>query len=118
MSSLHAQSKIGLKLPAYKAIPAPTFNMTHFSFEKKPFVLDKSFYLDPSRPAAFNSPLVDDVLSVIAVVNNFNHNTMPFFCKIEYQMEQAARFPVKFRLGDVQYVDMLEGKTDYIVPVW
>ena len=35
---------------------------------------------------------------------------LAFFCKIEVKMEKAARFPVKFRLGDVQYVDRLEGK--------
>ena len=35
---------------------------------------------------------------------------LAFFCKIEVKMEKAARFPVKFRLGDVQYVDKLEGK--------
>jgi len=33
-----------------------------------------------------------------------------FFCKMEIKMEQKARFPVKFRLGTVDYVDRLEGK--------
>ena len=35
---------------------------------------------------------------------------LAFFCKVEVKMEKAARFPIKFRLGDVQYVDQLEGK--------
>ncbi|MEL6719481.1 MAG: hypothetical protein AAFP82_12260 [Bacteroidota bacterium] len=33
-----------------------------------------------------------------------------FFCKMEIKMEQKARFPVKFRLGTVDYVDRMEGK--------
>lgn len=33
-----------------------------------------------------------------------------FFCKVEIKMEQKTRFPVRFRLGSVDYVDYLEGK--------
>ena len=40
----------------------------------------------------------------------FNLPGMPFFCKIEYKMEKAAKIPVRFRLGDIEYVDYLEGK--------
>lgn len=35
---------------------------------------------------------------------------LAFFCKIEVQLEKKLRFPVKFRLGDVPYVDWMEGK--------
>jgi hypothetical protein len=35
---------------------------------------------------------------------------LAFFCKMEVKIERAARFPIKFRLGDVGYVDWLEGK--------
>lgn len=38
------------------------------------------------------------------------YSDLAFFCKIEVKMEKAVRFPVKFRLGDVGYVDRLEGK--------
>jgi hypothetical protein len=37
---------------------------------------------------------------------------LAFFCKVEVKLEKAARFPVKFRLGDVNYVDQLEGKSN------
>ena len=40
----------------------------------------------------------------------FSVETMPFFCKIEYKMGLNKKLPLKFRLGDVQYVDELEGK--------
>lgn len=35
---------------------------------------------------------------------------MPFFCRIEHRMCQQMALPLKFRLGDVPYVDRLEGK--------
>ena len=38
------------------------------------------------------------------------YQELAFFCRIEVKMERAARFPIKFRLGDVQYVDQLERK--------
>ncbi len=37
---------------------------------------------------------------------------LAFFCRLEVRMEKATRIPVRFRLGDVQYVDYLEGKID------
>lgn len=40
----------------------------------------------------------------------FSVEALPFFCKIEYKMGLNKSLPVKFRLGDVQYVDELEGK--------
>ena len=40
----------------------------------------------------------------------FSVEALPFFCKIEYKMGLNQKVPVKFRLGDVQYVDQLEGK--------
>jgi hypothetical protein len=40
----------------------------------------------------------------------FSVEALPFFCKIEYKMGLNKSLPIKFRLGDVQYVDELEGK--------
>ena len=40
----------------------------------------------------------------------FNKKDLPFFCRIEYDIIKQKNIPVKFRLGDVQYVDQLEGK--------
>lgn len=35
-----------------------------------------------------------------------------FFCRLELKIENTTKFPIKFRLGDVEYVDRLEGKRD------
>ena len=40
----------------------------------------------------------------------YSVDQLPFFCKMEVKMEKAFKFPVKFRLGEVQYVEKMEGK--------
>jgi hypothetical protein len=40
----------------------------------------------------------------------YSYKDLAFFCKIEVQLENTVKFPVKFRLGSVDYVDYLEGK--------
>lgn len=43
----------------------------------------------------------------------YSYDELGLFCKFEVQMERVVKFPVKFRLGDVQYVDWLEGKREF-----
>ena len=33
-----------------------------------------------------------------------------FFCKIEDKLERSAKIPVKMRIGDINYTNMMEGK--------
>lgn len=40
----------------------------------------------------------------------YSFQELGFFCKLEVQMEKKAKFPVKVRLGEVQYVERMEGK--------
>lgn len=40
----------------------------------------------------------------------FRYDDLALFCKIEYQLEKSVKFPIKFRLGEVQIVEQLEGK--------
>ena len=42
----------------------------------------------------------------------YNYHSLAFFCKVEVQLEKKTKIPIKFRLGDVRYVDWLEGKID------
>lgn len=41
---------------------------------------------------------------------NFYAKQLPFFCNKELQLQKAVGFPVKFRIGSVEYCDRLEGK--------
>jgi len=40
----------------------------------------------------------------------FQKNELPIFCKMEFLINQKSQIPVKIRLGDIEYVDMLESK--------
>lgn len=40
----------------------------------------------------------------------FSLQDLAFFCRIEWRLEKAVRFPIRIRLGEVQYVDQMEGK--------
>lgn len=42
---------------------------------------------------------------------DYSYQNLGIFCKWEVQLEKKARIPVRFRLGEVQYVDRLEGKS-------
>ncbi|MFK7951069.1 MAG: hypothetical protein AB8G11_26045 [Saprospiraceae bacterium] len=43
-------------------------------------------------------------------VSAYNYDDLAIFCKLEVKMEKASGFPVKFRLGEVNYVEQMEGK--------
>jgi hypothetical protein len=45
--------------------------------------------------------------------SNYYATNLGFFCKKEIAVEKTIKFPVKFRLGSVQYCDAMEGKTKY-----
>ncbi len=61
---------------------------------------------------AVNPVATSTSLAPIAQPSIYRLEHLAFFCRIEVELEKATRFPVKFRLGDVQYVDWLEGKTE------
>ena len=58
------------------------------------------------NPLTFNSNLNN----IIQQPKIYDYHNLALFCKLEVQLEKATKFPVKFRLGDVEYVDQLEGK--------
>jgi hypothetical protein len=44
----------------------------------------------------------------------YNSHDLAFFCRLEVRLERAVRYPVKFRLGEVQYTEGLEGKGGWL----
>jgi len=42
--------------------------------------------------------------------NSFDVSTLPVFCKIEHKIESVSKIAFRFRLGELNYVNMLENK--------
>ena len=56
-----------------------------------------------------NDMLLQDKSKVSTKVY-LEHQKLPFFCDLELKLEASAKMLVKFRLGEVQAVEALEGK--------
>lgn len=68
----------------------------------------------PTSNAAFFEPInASSTHQKMPIPRAWCYSDLALFCKLEVKMEKAARFPVKFRLGDVEYVDRLEGKRSW-----
>lgn len=49
--------------------------------------------------------------SIMTLAKNiYTYDDLAVFCKIEVKIEKSSGFPVKFRLGEVNYVEKMEGK--------
>ena len=48
--------------------------------------------------------------SVVPTKVYIKNKKLPFFCDLELKLEASTKMPVKFRLGEVQAVEKLEGK--------
>ena len=65
-----------------------------------------------STPPSYLSPLTLSSASMTLQPQPLCYSTadLAFFCRLEVKLESATKMPVRFRLGDVQQVDYLEGK--------
>jgi len=116
----HFYTTIGVKAPPFKMPVFVKPNLT-LLFEAPDLQLSIAsndiktpFYTIPGNmPPAFNSPVADRILNVAAFLSDFSQRNMPFFCRMEYQIEKGMDFPVKMRIGDVEWVDRIEGKRDW-----
>ncbi|MBK8515582.1 MAG: hypothetical protein IPL55_04615 [Saprospiraceae bacterium] len=55
-------------------------------------------------------PSLFELKSKNVLVKKFDASTLPLFCKLEYQIESKSKVAFRFRLGDLNYVNMLENK--------
>jgi len=51
-----------------------------------------------------------NTLQITPIPKAYCYEDLAIFCKLEVQLEKTFKFPVKIRLGEVNYVEMLEGK--------
>lgn len=86
---------VGLKVRSGSLLVSP------LSFAPAPLYL-------PALEAPERRPL--ELLAFPELPRAYSYDKLGIFCKWEVQLEKAARMPVKFRLGEVQYVERLEGK--------
>jgi|GEM_PF-850984 len=87
------QKMPSIKAPALRPYVVPVLSGRHF--QTRPAT--------PPRLSVMRQPAG-------AAPQIYSYHDLGIFCKLEVQLERAARLPVKIRLGEVQYVDWLEGK--------
>ena len=75
----------------------PAFSSTLSSFTKTAVIPDLQ--------------LVPPSTSCMLAPKAYNYHLLGAFCKLDVQLEKVVQMPVKFRLGTVNYVDKLEGKS-------
>lgn len=54
------------------------------------------------------NPFIKQIVTPIPKA--YCYDDLAIFCKLEVKLEKTFKFPVKIRLGEVNYVEMLEGK--------
>lgn len=89
---LCAQDAAGPGLQVPPTLPADGFRLNRYRL------------LDSDTLSAQQPP------SVMAQPKAYDFQRLSLFCKLEVHIEKAVKLPVRLRLGDVQYVDWLEGK--------
>src|SRR4051794_11716724 len=66
---------------------------------------------DQKKNSLHNSYSQNNLLAPGYVLPDFaTTHKFAFFCKQELKLERATKIPFKFRLGNIQYCDWLEGK--------
>ena len=86
--------------------------ITDYQLLKQQFNYQREFNFEKIQLPNINifSPVEKTVIAYNQVPKAYNYEHLAFFCKLEVQIETITKNPIKFRLGDVQYIEKLEGK--------
>jgi hypothetical protein len=105
-TSLAGQNSCGITMRSIRpqAFKAP---------DRNPFMKTPRLHT-PLRTAYMGKPFSPSAVPTFGQgLLRWSAEELPFFCRIEHKLARKAILPVKFRLGSVQYVDWLEGKTPW-----
>jgi len=70
-----------------------------------------SLFVDATKTEIISPPKNPfATLQTTAIPKAYCYEDLAIFCKLEVQLEKTFKFPIKIRLGEVNYVEMLEGK--------
>lgn len=83
---------------------------TNYSYSQFSLLETEEFKLDLLNKMEFQSPRTDSGLMTYLKPQHSYHPTLGKFCVLENKIAKKTRFPVKMRLGSVDYVDKLENK--------
>ncbi len=100
--------EIKQELQVKETMLQPTFSLINLS--TLPLFNPSPLQPNSILPSTNIPSLLSSYLLQTDIPNLHTYEHLPFFCKVEVKLERAAKFPIKFRLGDVPYVDYLEGK--------
>lgn len=103
----YAQSLLDFSI-AGKSIP--TLRREEITASTQLFTLISPRLYSPIIPTTGQSQFAGGRYHTAMASRAFDSKDLAFFCRIEFKLEKKVRFPIKVRLGEVQYVEQLEGK--------
>jgi len=89
------------------------FDKTSLSIRKPVFSeaeLKKKFFFEKKEGPYSLVYFSQDILHLYIINPGFTVSQYGFFCKKELQLEKMLEFPIRFRLGSLEYVNWMEGK--------
>lgn len=96
--------RIGLVIFGLLAFSKWGISQTELKIQKDSVRFDSLLSTQSFKPS-FNLPQ-----SSKFTTNSFDVSTLPVFCKIEHKIESVSKIAFRFRLGELNYVNMLENK--------
>ena len=92
-------------------IPTLDFITQNYSLSNLPLLEMRARLLQNKNELSVPSMREEPALnSVVIIPAAYSYHDLAIFCKLEVKMEKLFKFPVKMRLGEVNYAEMREGK--------